>query len=81
MLVPNRLPEVVPVVVQALTYDVPRGYNSVGSLVRDAACYVAWAFARAYDPQVLQPYVKDIANALLVAACFDREVRLGNIRP
>ena len=41
---------------------------------RDAACYVCWAFARAYDPGVLAPHVASIANGLLIVACFDREV-------
>lgn len=74
MLLPSRLYEVVPVVIKALTYDEPRGYNSVGSHIRDAACYVFWAFARAYDPDVLEPFVEDIGAALLVVTCFDREV-------
>ena len=74
LLLPGRLYEVVPLVVKALTYDEPRGYYSVGSHIRDAACYVFWAFARAYDPDVLEPFVKDIARALLVVTCFDREV-------
>lgn len=75
LLLPQRLPEVVPVVIKALTYDEPKGYASVGTHVRDSACYVAWAFARAYDIDVLKPYVKDIATALLIVTCFDREVR------
>lgn len=74
LLLPSRLYEVVPLVIKALTYDEPRGYNSVGSHIRDAACYVFWAFARAYDPDILEPYVTDIAAALLVVTCFDREI-------
>ena len=35
---------------------------STGSNVRDAACYVCWSFARAYDPAVLLPYVTDVAR-------------------
>lgn len=65
-----------PVVIKALTYDVPKGYASVGSHVRDAACYVAWAFARAYEIEVLEPYVTEIATALLIVTVFDREVNL-----
>lgn len=76
LLLPERLPEVVPVVVKALIYDEPKGYASVGSHVRDSACYVAWAFARAYDVEVLKPYVTEIATTLLIVACFDREVRI-----
>ncbi len=53
---------VVPVVMRALTYEERRGVCSVGAHVRDAGCYVCWAFARAYQPQHLQPYVTDIAR-------------------
>lgn len=76
-MLPVRLPDVVPLVIKALTYDEPRGYNSVGTIVRDAACYVCWAFARAYHPSVIGPYCPDIAKALLTVACFDREVSLS----
>ncbi|RXM29162.1 Tubulin-specific chaperone D [Acipenser ruthenus] len=65
---------VVPVILKALTYDEKRGACSVGSNVRDAACYVCWAFARAYDPLELQPFVTPIACALVIAAVFDRDV-------
>ena len=69
---------VVPVVLQALNYDEKRGTYSVGKClhihlsrlyipfagahVRDAACYVCWAFARAYDPQQLEAYVPAVAR-------------------
>ena len=53
---------VVPVIVRALRYDEKRGNFSVGAHVRDAACYVCWAFARAYDPQELAPHVNQIAT-------------------
>lgn len=74
LLLPHRLPEVVPVVLKALVYDEPRGYASVGSHIRDAACYVCWSFARAYETEILRPFVKDIASQLLIVACFDKEV-------
>ena len=60
---------------QALVYDVRKGTHSVGSNVRDAACYVCWAFCRAYDPEVLLPYVTDLARGLLSIATFDAEVQ------
>ena len=53
---------VVPVIIKALSYDEKRGNFSVGAHVRDAACYVCWAFARAYDPQDIKPYVTNIAK-------------------
>lgn len=74
LLLPERLGEVVPVVVQAIGYDVRRGQHSVGAHVRDASCYVCWAFARAYAPSVLRPYVKELSEALVLTSLFDREV-------
>uniref|UniRef100_A0A8D0L4C6 Tubulin-specific chaperone D n=1 Tax=Sphenodon punctatus TaxID=8508 RepID=A0A8D0L4C6_SPHPU len=74
LLLPSRLPDVVPVISKALTYDEKRGACSVGSNVRDAACYVCWAFARAYDPLELRPFVNQIARALVIVTVFDRDV-------
>ncbi|KAK3089885.1 hypothetical protein FSP39_007355 [Pinctada imbricata] len=76
LLLPQRLPDVVPVVLKALGYDQIRGNFSVGAHVRDAACYVCWAFARAYEPEDVTPYVTDIANALVKVSIFDREVNV-----
>jgi len=74
LLLPDVLGTVVPFVTQALVYDVRRGHNSVGANVRDAACYVCWAFARAYEPHVMTPHVSELAQQMLVTALFDREV-------
>jgi hypothetical protein len=74
LLLPTRLGEVVPIVVCAIRYDVRRGQHSVGTHVRDASCYVCWAFARAYAPSVLRPYVKELSAALVLTSLFDREV-------
>ncbi|XP_006635580.2 tubulin-specific chaperone D [Lepisosteus oculatus] len=74
LLLPSRLTDVVPVILKALTYDEKRGACSVGSNVRDAASYVCWAFARAYEPQELKPFVTPIARALIIAGVFDRDV-------
>ena len=50
-------------------------FHLLGAHVRDAACYVSWAFARAYSPAVLMPYVPNkLAPALLIVSVFDREV-------
>ena len=56
------LTSVVPIIIRALNYDERRGTYSVGAHVRDAACYVCWAFARAYDPEELKPHVRRIAK-------------------
>lgn len=55
-------PTVVTVILRAVTYEEKRGACSVGANVRDAACYVCWAFARAYDPQELAPFVAALAR-------------------
>ncbi|NXJ70314.1 TBCD protein, partial [Rostratula benghalensis] len=74
LLLPSRISDVVPVILKALRYDEKRGACSVGSNVRDAACYVCWAFARAYDPAELIPFINQISSALVIAAVFDRDV-------
>ncbi|XP_031432213.1 tubulin-specific chaperone D [Clupea harengus] len=74
LLLPSRLSDVVPLIIKALTYDEKRGACSVGSNVRDSACYVCWAFARAYEPPELKPFVNQIASALVITALFDRNV-------
>ena len=33
-----------------------------GAHVRDAACYVCWAFARAYEPRELEAHVQRLAR-------------------
>ena len=63
-----------PHVAEALTYDVRRGPHSVGAHVRDAAAYVCWAFARAPRAGGACAARAGARPALLVAACFDREV-------
>ena len=70
LLLPKRLDEVVNVVLKALVYDERRGCFSVGAHVRDAACYVCWAFARAYSPQVLMPYIPSKVRMTLERTYF-----------
>ncbi|KAK3511434.1 hypothetical protein QTP70_008480 [Hemibagrus guttatus] len=72
LLLPSRLSDVVPLILKALVYDERIGTCSLGSDVRDAACYVCWAFARAYDPKELEPYVNQIASTLIIVTLFDR---------
>ncbi|XP_076000316.1 tubulin-specific chaperone D [Genypterus blacodes] len=74
LLLPSRLTDVVPLIVKSLIYEEKRGSHSVGSNVRDAACYVCWSFARAYEPKELEPFVSQIASALLITTVFDRNV-------
>jgi len=51
------------------------GSRSVGAHVRDAAAYVCWSLARAYDPTDAAPAIAVLAPALLAVACYDREAR------
>jgi len=74
LLLPSRLESIVPLIEQALQYDVKRGTHSVGAHVRDAGCYVCWAFARAYEPSVMKPHVQRLSRAMMVTAICDREV-------
>lgn len=74
LLLPETLSPVIPLILEALHFDLAKGQHYVGSNIRDAACYVCWAFARAYSPQVLKPFMKNISLGLLTTALFDREI-------
>lgn len=74
LLLPYRLETMDPLLLQALVYDELKGYMSVGQHIRDAACYMCWAFARAYEPIVLKEFVNRIAAGLLITTVFDREI-------
>lgn len=74
LILPADLPRVFSVVKKALVYDEVKGSTSVGSDVRDAACYVFWSFGRAYDKETMAPFVDEMASSLIITALFDREV-------
>lgn len=57
-------------------FDERHGHLSSSVNVRDAACYICWAFARAYESSIMQPYMKTIALSLINVALFDREVNV-----
>jgi len=61
---------------KALVYDLNLGTHSVGTHVRDAACYVCWSFARAYSPEIMKPHVATLSTKLIVVALFDREINI-----
>ena len=44
---------------EGLCYDKRRGEGSVGSNVRDAACYASWTFARGFHPAHLKDFIED----------------------
>ena len=74
LLLPERLSEVFPLMYEALLYDKKQGNHSIGTHVRDAACYLAWSFARAYDPEEMQNHLNELARHLIIVSLFDREV-------
>lgn len=75
LLLPSRLPELLEKLTTALQFEIRRGAHTTGHQVRDAACYVAWALARAYDPALLRSILAvSLASSLLLTALFDREV-------
>lgn len=49
--------------------------HASGSNVRDAACYVAWAFFRAY-PSIAPDLFRALVDALVTPACFDRDTNI-----
>ena len=62
---------VIPVVMKSLLYEEKRGTNTYGSMLRDAACYVCWSFARAFEPHDIQPHVSEIAKYVsILLVCF-----------
>ncbi|KAJ1675757.1 hypothetical protein EV182_000645 [Spiromyces aspiralis] len=78
LLLPELLDNTFPWLLRALMYEVNRGNHSVGSNVRDAACYIAWSFARAYDfadPR-LREWILPLATTLVNLSIFDREVHV-----
>ena len=74
LLLPERLQAVMPLIEKAIHFDVIRGQHSVGAHVRDAACYVCWAFARAYSPAVMRPFIGHISESMLITCLYDREI-------
>ncbi|KAI8979034.1 armadillo-type protein [Pilobolus umbonatus] len=76
LLLPDRLRETIPWITRGLKFDLKRGSHSIGAHVRDACCYVCWAFARAYAPHILEPFVQEIAHTLVVVSVFDREINV-----
>ncbi|KAJ3277479.1 hypothetical protein HK104_003260, partial [Borealophlyctis nickersoniae] len=76
LLLPERLLESIPWVIRALKFDQRRGAHSIGIHVRDAACYVCWSFARAYDPEIVKPFMGEVGRTLVVVSVCDREVNV-----
>lgn len=76
LLLPHKLHTVIPWILRALRFDIRKGTHSIGSHVRDAACYVCWSFARAYSEDVLRGFAEQLGRELVVVSCCDREVNV-----
>lgn len=70
----SRLSEVIPILVQAITYDTLHGKCSVGSHVRDGACYTYWALVRAYRVEELARFLPALSQAVVTTSLLDREI-------
>lgn len=67
-------------VAHCLRFELSKGTHAVGSAVRDAACYVCWAWSR-YGPAPDSSAVRVLAARLLCLSLLDREIacrRAGN---
>jgi tubulin-specific chaperone D len=74
MILPEKLGTIVQYLEKALVFEVNKGTFCTGSSVRDSACYVVWALARAYTREVMKPYVNKIVKSLILTILFDKEV-------
>src|SRR4051812_49146966 len=68
--------KVISLLSKALLFEQSHIGFSVSVNVRDAGCYICWAFARAYPIEVLRPELKCLAGELACLALFDREVNI-----
>lgn len=60
-------------VVKCLRFEQPKGTFSIGSNVRDAACYLCWSWCRSC-PKMNKSIVQRLSCALLCLSIFDREI-------
>lgn len=72
----SRISNVVNRVSKALFFDVRKGASSIGSNVRDSACYFFWSLARMQEVDTIKPFSTSIAQSLITLALFDKEVHI-----
>lgn len=74
-ILPQRLPFIMELVCKALEFDDSSKATAVN--VRDAACYICWAFARGFGKDTLNyDILKTLAFKLVSTALFDRSVNV-----
>ncbi|OLL24356.1 Tubulin-specific chaperone D [Neolecta irregularis DAH-3] len=76
LILPPRIPDFLPYLQVALLFDIRRGAHSIGSHVRDAACYVIWSLVRTYPVEILSPFTHFLTSNLIIVSCFDREINV-----
>ena len=77
VLLPERLEDASKALTTSMIFEDRNAQGApVGAHVRDAACYAAWAFARAYDPVLVKPHLPTLTGTMIVVALFDREVHV-----
>jgi hypothetical protein len=74
MILPEKLSKVMHYLEKAFIFEVNKGTFCLGSNVRDSACYLAWALARAYSKKVMHNYIQKLAQNLIIVMLFDKEV-------
>ncbi|KAL4251881.1 Tubulin-folding cofactor D [Abortiporus biennis] len=72
----SKLTELLGWMTKALYFDIRQGAHSIGSNVRDAACYVLWSLARAQSIEALSSHANELAGHLVTISLFDREVHI-----
>ncbi|MFH4980155.1 hypothetical protein AB6A40_006864 [Gnathostoma spinigerum] len=75
-LLPECLSDVVNIICEALVFEERQGRHAQGANVRDAACYICWALARAFHPSDMKPHIAKLASALICTSLFDREINV-----
>uniref|UniRef100_A0A7E4W5P1 Tubulin-specific chaperone D n=1 Tax=Panagrellus redivivus TaxID=6233 RepID=A0A7E4W5P1_PANRE len=73
-ILPTRLPAVMAVVDRALQFDDILRTTAIN--VRDAACYICWAFARGFEKRLLAPLLTALGPKLVAIALFDHSVNV-----
>ncbi|KAH0788126.1 tubulin-specific chaperone D [Histomonas meleagridis] len=76
VLLPSVLLKTIPLIFNALTYDVQYGAHTVADNVRDSGCFICWAIARSYDGVHLESVATQIAQHLVNVFLFDRAVNV-----
>ena len=74
MILPERLAELIPYLEKALLFEIDKGTFVTGSNVRDSACYIVWALARAFTTDIMKKHVERLAKTLILTILFDKEV-------